>query len=423
VDSTLTQRPRARPAPDSAPVARASLDFRWEREIGSVAKAWAECLGEDNVLRSYALQQAAEAARLDDVELHYLVGEDAQGVACVVTCFSFKVSLVSVASPTLQRLVGWVRKLFPKFLYVRLFTVGSPISTCGDLLGLKAGTDAARWNPDKISRLFDEIIRKAGSIGIKFILVKELEAPLADLLRRSLPRFVFVESLPTTYLDLAPREQGGYLGSIRSRYRNKLKKRKSIGAQNHLTWEVAATCRGYEEDIHRLYLQVLEKSPFVFERLNKDFFTQADRTLGENSFFLLGFRLADGVKRLVACELIVCDRTTMHPLYSGFDYWVKRDSSLYFNAFYAVIEEAERRGFSRVHLGQTAYEVKAELGATCTPLFIGIHHTNRLFQRALWMGRRWLVPPSSFPLRDVFATPPTGGRPPPRSAGERADCI
>ncbi len=383
------------------------LTFRWHRQIREISAPWAECFGESDVLRSYKFNQAVEDAQLEDVEVHYLVGEDEKGVACLVPCFSYKVGLVSVAKPWVQRTVGWMRKLFPQFLYIRLFVVGSPVSTCGDLLGLKDLSDARRWNDQKIKTLFKEIIRKSSSLRIKFLLIKEFEAEVAERLRTPLAKdFFFVESLPTTYLTLPSREQGVYSEAIRSKYRNKLKKRKSVGAQNNLTWEIVPTCKGQEAAIYGLYQQVLKNSDFVFERLNSNFFSQVDRTLGDHSFFVLGYRLINGEKKMVACELVVCDSTTLHPLYSGFDYWVKRDSDLYFNAFYTIIEESERRGLGRVHLGQTAYEVKAELGATCTHLFLGVHHSNPLMRQILWMIRKHLFPIVHFPDRDVFAQPP-----------------
>ena len=352
---------------------------------------------------------------MPDVETHYLVGEDAEGAACVVPCFTFRVSLVTMAGPRTHRLVTQVRNVFPNFLQLRVFVVGSPISNCGDLLGLGAGERAARWDSTRLAGLFEEITRHAYSLNIDLVLIKEPDTELTDRLRSSLAtRFFFAESLPTTYLTIPDRAKGGYIGAICSRYRNKLKKRKSVGEQNHLTWEISPTCRGQEDAVFDLYRQVLENSAFVFERLNREFFPQVERLLGDRMFFLFGYREMDGVRKLVACELVLIDHDTLHPLYSGFDYWVKKDSSLYFNAFYRIIEEAEKRGIHRVDFGQTAYEVKAELGAVCTPLFVGVHHRNRVLHALLRALRIWIFPPSVFPAREVFGNEPTpskNGRP------------
>lgn len=385
------------------------LTFQWHRSVAGIAAAWDECFGREAVLRSYDLHQAVENARLDDVETHYLIGRDGCGVACVVPCFAFKLSLVAVASPWLQRIVGQIRKIIPGFLKTRLFVVGSAISNGDDLLGIKDLADERIWSAGRLNSVFDEICRQAKALGIGLIVVKEPGKAAADILRARLdPRFFFVESLPATLLQLPGKERGGYLGAINTRYRNKLKKRKMVCAENGLSWRVAANSNGHEEDIYRLYQEVVERSDSVFERLNREFFKEVENMLGDDAFYVLGSQRVEGTDRLVACELVLCDRDkgTIHPIYSGFDYRFKRDSNVYFNLFYQVIEEAERRGFRRVHLGQTSYEIKAELGAGPVPLYLGIHHRNPLVHRLLWWLRGSLFPTVAVPEREVFSVPP-----------------
>ena len=385
------------------------LTFQWHRSVAEIDAAWEDCFGREAVLRSHALHQAIENARLDHVETHYLTGRDGHGVACVVPCFAFKLSLVAVASPWLQRIVGRIRKVVPGFLTIRLFVVGSAISNGDDLLGIKNLADERIWSTKRLISVFDEIRRQAKALGIGLVLIKEPGKDTADILRARLgPRFFFVESLPTTILQLPAKERGGYLVAINTRYRNKLKKRKAVCAENGIIWRVAANSSGHEETIHHMCQEVVDRSDFVFERVNQDFFKEVERMLGGDAFYVLGSKQVEGTDRLVACELVLCDRDrgTIHPLYSGFDYSLKRDTDIYFNLFYQVIEEAERRGFSRVHLGQTTYEIKAELGASRVPLFLGIHHRNPLIQRLLWMLRSTLFPAVAVPDREVFAVPP-----------------
>ena len=385
------------------------LTFQWHRSIAEIDEAWDDCFGREAILRSHALHQAVENAHLDHVETHYLIGRDSHDVACVVPCFAFKVSLVAVASPWLLRIVRRIQKVFPSFLTIRLFVVGSALSNGDDLLGIKNLADERLWSAKRLNSVFDEIRRQAKALGIGFIIIKEPGKATADILRARLgPRFFFVESLPAAILQLPAKERGGYLASINTRYRNKLKKRKAICAENGITWRVAANSSGHEATLYRLYQQVLNQSDFVFERLNQGFFKEVERMLGEDAFYVLGTQQVEGTDRLVAFELVLCDRDrgTIHPIFSGFEYSHKRETDIYFNLFYQVIEEAERRGFSRVHLGQTSYEIKAELGARCLPLFLGVHHRNPLIQRLVWLLRRSLFPTVAVPEREVFSIPP-----------------
>ncbi len=385
-----------------------ALTLRWHRCIEEIAEEWQRCFGSGQVLRSYALHRATERAGLPGVEHHYLVGHDEQGLACVLPCFSFRVSLVSVASRWLQRLVAGVRKVLPGFLSVRLFVVGSPLSTYGDLIGIPDLEDRARWDVRRLGALFSAAIARGRELGIDLVRVKELTDELCERLAPALgTRFLIADSLPAATLSLAPRAQGGYENSLKSKYRNKLKKRKEVGQDFGLSWELHAHCHGREQEIYTLYQQVIDHAREVFELLNPAFFRTVTDELGARAYYLLGFRSQDGVKTLVACELVVSDGVQLVPLYSGFDYRLKRESDLYFNTFYAVIEEAERQGSARVLLGQTAYEVKAELGATAEPLHLAVHHRSPLGRALLAALRTTLFPAAAFPVRDVFnkATP------------------
>jgi len=137
------------------------ISFNWYRHASEIEKEWRECFGNDDILRSYELQKAVEASDLEDMDIHYLVGHDEQGVACVIPCFGFKFVLINLASPWLQKLVGGIRKLFPGFLQARLFVVGSGVTTCGDHLGFKDFSNTQRWNNEKIANVFEEVTCKA----------------------------------------------------------------------------------------------------------------------------------------------------------------------------------------------------------------------------------------------------------------------
>ena len=383
------------------------LAFRWYRKIEDIAGPWRLCFGDQDVLRSYELHLAVERSNLPDVELHYLVGEDSGGVCCVVPCYVGRASLLTLANPVLQALVDGIRRVFRGFLWVDLFVVGSPVSTCGNVLGFRKFEDSRRWDAAAVTAVFDEVFRQARRLNTGLIVVKELEPHLADSLKARLRRpLLYVPSLPTTYLAVAPKEKGGYVDSICSKYRNKLKKRKAVAAASGIAWEVVPDCRGLEAEVFDLYRQVLENSDFVFERANREFFSRVCEALGDKAFFVMGFQGAGAGRKLVSFELVMHDGQRLQPFYSGFDYRVKQLTDIYFNVFYALIEEAERRGLPEVHLCQTAYEVKAELGATCHPLFFAVYHRRAWIRWGLRRVQGWLTPACKFPEREVFKIPP-----------------
>ncbi len=353
------------------------------------------------------MQRTIEEAKLPDVSTCHLVVEDNGESVAVIPCYRFKLSLVGVSSPWIQKLVGVVQKIFPGFLVAKLFVVGSAISTYGDLLGFKEMENHEYWMTARVQAIFKEITRKARTLGINLIIVKEMEDSVKKFWSQKVnDRMFYVESLPLATLGVAPRERGGYLNSIRTRYRNKLKKRKSVSTEHGLSWKVVPNMKGQEDEVYGLYLQVLQHAEQVFEKLNKNFFVKAGEYLGKDSFYVCGYQKTGETQKLVSCEFVVREGDTLHALYSGFDYGLKRDSDMYFNTFYAIIEEAERLGCARVSLGQTCYEVKAELGCTPTRLWVGVYHRNPLMNSFLKATRHLFFPKTKFPERDVFATPP-----------------
>ena len=407
-------RRAAAPAQASPAHAHGGLALRWHRTIAEIGGEWAECLGDRDILRSHALARAVELSRLPDVDLHYLVAARDGRTCAVIPCYVGRASLLTLANPLLQRIVDAGRRVFPGFLYVRLFVVGSPVSTSGDLLGFRDPDDAALWTQATVTAIMDEVVRKAKETRTLMTVVKELDGRTTEFLRaRLLHPFLFVKSLPTTRLEVAPRALGGYDQSICSKYRNKLRKRKAVAAASGITWERRPDCRGWEDDVYRLYTQVLKNSDFVFERVNREFFLRVPEVLGDKAWFMMGFQETPAGRRLVSFELVMRDPELLHPFYSGFDYGVKQDSDLYFSAFYAMIGQAEEEGLQAVHLGQTAYEVKAELGATCHDLNIGVYHRWAWVRWVLFKLRRFLTTEVDFPERQVFRNAPT-----PRKTGQ-----
>jgi hypothetical protein len=382
------------------------LAFRWENKVDGIADEWNHCFYNQQAMRSFALQKALESADLPETEYRHLIVTDEKGVAMVIPCCTVRLNLLVVASPWINKVVKGIRIVWPKFLYARLFIVGSSMSTCGDNIGIRDMDDTSRWPKQKIRAVFDEIRRKARSMKISFVIIKEPAAKVTNFVKRGVGgTFFFPESLPTAYLELP---KCGYMQAISTRYRNKLKKRRKVAVDKGLYWIITKTADGLFDRMFDLHSQIMDHAKVVFERLNRKFFDKArefiEKDPAKDTFYSLGFRrFPDGTQKLICCEFAMIEGDTMYPLYTGFDYEIKKDTSIYFNAFYALIDEAERRGLKRIHFGQTACEVKAELGCVPERLYIGVHHSNPVFQGIIWLLRGLLFETESLPQRDVWA--------------------
>lgn len=321
--------------------ARSSVcrDFHWVKSVDQIdARTWDECFGGENVMQSYALQKATERAGLANVVFHYLIVKEGGVTIAILPCFEFSVSLTVVASPQVNKLVSAVRKVFPRFLYLRTFIIGTPVAICQDLFGIRPAIDAAVANR-VLGAACDAAVAHANDLGIGLVIVKEITSRVLPQVREVLQsRFTLAESPATTYLYVGESGAGSYRERLRKKYRSVMTGRLRNFTDAGLRWETHDNFTKYASSMHALYLQVLHRSKIRFEELTPEFFAQVSEQLGDNSFALLCF---DG-ERLVACELFLRDRRWTHPIYLGMDYAYRDKGSLYFNCIYKIIDVVER---------------------------------------------------------------------------------
>jgi hypothetical protein len=316
----------------------------------------------------------------------------------VIPCFEYRVSLSVLAHQRLRQVVDGIRRMIPNLLYVNTFVVGSPIATCRDFLGVRRLGSRSRIG-DVLAAAKPVILERARTARAGLVAMKELPDSLVDLGRRALaPEFFFVESLPTTYVPVQDDGTPPYPQRLRHKYRLLKENRSKAFRDAGLRWETVADFAHLADELHRLYLQVLGRAATRFETLTPQFFREVSEGLGERSFSLLCYRHGE----LVAFELFLQGRRTLHPLYLGLDYAHREPGALYFNCIYRIIDEAAQRGFSVVELGQSSYDVKAAMGAVTGRRYIGLHHRTPLVHRLMRTCRSALFPRIVVPRRRVF---------------------
>jgi len=153
-------------------------------------------------------------------------------------------------------MIDGVRKVFPKFLYSRIFFIGSAYSSSDDLVGVRDIGDSSGGRREKVRAIFDEVIRR--QIGEDLVRHRQgADRGTHPVLAANawMKRSFLSESLPTAYLRVASLARGGYVQSIKTRYRNKLKKRKSVAAEHNLYWIAADKAEGLHDRMFELHTQ------------------------------------------------------------------------------------------------------------------------------------------------------------------------
>ncbi|QSQ27999.1 GNAT family N-acetyltransferase [Pyxidicoccus parkwayensis] len=379
-----------------SPPAEASLDLQWVSSLEDVGQeAWGVCFPREDVLKSFALHRAVEAARLPGIEFHHLLARREGRVLAIVPCFRIRLSLTTVAPDIVKKAVDTVRRLFPGFLCARAFIVGTPVAICRDLLGVQQGRDGPL--PAEVLRAVTrEVLDRARRLRMGWVIIKELTSRFLPQVREVLSEsFTLVESAATTWLYLGEEGAGTYRERLRKKYRSMMTHRERQLVDSGMRWELHHDFAPYAERMEALYLQVLHRSKVQFETLNRDFFVELSRRLGKRAFALLCFQEDE----LVAFELFLEDAGEVHPVYLGMDYRHRDQGALYFNCIYKIVEQAEARGKAVVELGQTSYAAKASLGAVVDRLYLAVRHLNPAVNLLLRVFRRALFPPTQVPRR------------------------
>jgi predicted N-acyltransferase len=289
-----------------------------------------------------------------------------QPIAC--TCFSeYLVDGALMASGAIERAVGGVRRLWPRFLKYKILLCGTPVSTCGNQLAIAPGADLERLIPT-----LDAVAMKlAKETGCALISFKEFRPAEADRLSSLTSRdFLQARSVVAYHL---PGEFGSFENYVTSRskrtranIRRHFRKFESLGLTCEELRGRDGVDRLFTDEVHRLYLNVLDRAHVKFERVPAEFFRELARQLPDESRFTIIRR----GERIVAFCCGVASDTAHTMLFCGLDYSLNAEADLYFNTIYRGLSQGLTPGVGVVHIGASADEFKQHMGCQGEPLSV-----------------------------------------------------
>ncbi len=355
-----------------------AITVRWVQTVDAVpATLWAACFAPP--LEGRWWYAAMEASGLDDQFTFAcaVIDRDGQPVGLAPT-FLMDVPLDVIAPDRLANLVRLVGRYVRFLRYQRTLFVGSPCADEGTV-GVVPGVSLS----DVIGPLQDALDRRAAHLRASMIVYKDFADP--DVPALSAERRLFrVSSFPGTRVPLTGGFDG-YLASLDSERRHKLKKKLRRGAAAVPT--VATVVQNPDAatlaEVWPLFWQTYLKGRTKFERLTPAFF---DAIAAEPAAHFVLLRHAG---RVVAFMLCFDCRPRMVNKFIGLDYAVAAEGNLYFQLWAAAAKWAADAGFAEVQSGQTGYRFKLDVGNHLVPLTNFARHRNRLVHRAFAaQGRR-----------------------------------
>ncbi len=314
--------------------------------------------------KDHRFYEIAEETLQPGFDHRYLILKDPAGVIRAIQPIFFVQQNLIEGVPALRAAAEFVRKIFPRFLTMRVLMVGN----AGGAGDLAEGDE--KWIARALAETLPVFARREKASLIVF---KDFPAKYRDSL--GLMGFTRVPSMPMTQLTLRFKDFDEYFSRLSKATRKDLR-RKFRRAEKlpPLELEIVNDVAPYLDEILPLYLQVHERSAMKFETLTKDYF----RSLGQRMPDRVRFFLWRQNGKIVAFSLALVHDGAIYDDYLGMDYGVALDLHLYFLTFRDIISWAIENGLTSYRSSPLNYEPKLHLDCELMPLDLYVMHTSKL---------------------------------------------
>jgi predicted N-acyltransferase len=324
-----------------------------------------------------------------------LLADDAGNARAIQPVFFVRQNLVEGVPGKISSMVDRVRKIFPRFLTMRVLMVGCAAGT-GDLDACDEKDEA--WVANALQASLSIYARQNKA---SLIVLKDFPATYrSELEMFPLNGYARIPSMPMTRLSLHYNNWDEYFRTLSKATRKDLRRkfRKAERAPT-IEMEVVSDITALVDEIYPLYLAVHERSPFKFETLTKGYFCAIAHRMPERARFFIWRQLG----KIVAFSFcLVCD-DKIYDECIGLDYSVALDLHLYFYTLRDIISWALEQGLKHYYSNPLNYEPKLHLDCELVPLDLYVMHTNPLLNPIFRHLIKYLGPTRHDPVLQRFS--------------------
>lgn len=340
---------------------------------------WDTCIDvEREIFARRGFVRAVERS-MTDTKFNHVVFRDEQSrpVSTATICI-YHIDGSLLAEGVAVRIARILERIHRSLVHVPIAVCGLPVSAGQSNLRIRTDVDV---DVDAVLQQLDALLATwAREHKARAIVFKEFNddecariETLANLGYRK------ADSLPMNCTRPGFETFDDYLASIKSRRRSPI--RRAIRKFEKVGLKVVQKRGGegvpelFTDDVHKLYLAVLDRAEVKFERLPADFFREIARELPDNSWFT--FVVDDRGKPetpepsknsaatidpsdIIAFATSVHSPASYHQMFVGIRYDRKEESDLYFNLFFHAIDAAFRQKTDEIQVGQSANEFKRQ---------------------------------------------------------------
>lgn len=330
-------------------------------------------------------------------DYRYFVLEDREGQPrAIQPFFLLDQDLLQGSGPRISRIVGALRKAFPKALTMLTLMVG-----CAAGEGHLGYVDEkhAQW----ASRMLHEgLVKYARRVKARMVVLKEFpftyRKPLNCFSNNGYTR---VPSLPMTRLNINYESFEDYLAKALSKATRKDLRRKfrDTDEAEPISLEVVQDVSPFIDEVYPLYLNVYERSSLHFEKLTKDYMCRLGREMPDKVRFFIWRQKG----RAIAFSLCMLQDDCIYDEYLGLDYSLALDLHLYFYTLRDIVRWGIANGIKWYYSSALNYDPKRRLKCELVPLDLYVSHTSRIANAVLRRVLPWLEPTRSDPTLREFA--------------------
>ena len=356
-------------------------------------EAWKRAL--QNNCKDHRYYEIVEETLDCGFEHHYLVLENRSGEATAIQpVFFVRQNLVEGVPGKIRSILDRVRKVFPRFLTMRVLMVGCGAGT-GDLGACDEKDEP--WLSDALQATL-RIYAKRNKASL--VVFKDFQANCRSALDRLLSSgYARMPSMPMTRLPLSYANWDEYFCTLSKATRKDLRRkfRKTERAPK-IEMQVLNDVTSLVDEIYPLYLAVHERSPLKFETLTKDYFSAVGQRMPDRARFLIWRQHG----KIVAFSFCLVCGDALYDECIGLDYSVALDLHLYFYTLRDIISWAVQQRLKYYYSNPLNYEPKLHLDCELVPLDLYVTHTNPLLNPIFRRVLKYLAPTRHDPVLQKF---------------------
>jgi hypothetical protein len=378
---------------DAIPFSQGAVKVVTRAELES-CPAWKDAF--QNKCKDYRYYEIVEETLKGDFEHRYLLIQDESGNArAIQPVFFVRQDLVEGVPGKIGSVVSLVRKIFPRFLTMRVLMVGCAAGT-GDLGACDANDEA------RVAKALQASLRTyARQNKASLVVLKDFPAAYRSALETFRSNgYARIASMPMTRLPLLHYQNWDEYFSTLSKATRKDLRRKFRKADRapRIEMEIVRDIASFVDEIYPLYLAVHQRSPLKFETLTKDYFRAVAQRMPERTRFFLWRQNS----KVVAFSLCLVFADKIYDECIGLDYSVALDLHLYFYTLRDIISWALQQGLKYYYSNPLNYEPKLHLDCELVPLDLYVLHTSSLVNPVFRHLIKYLGPTHHEPVLQRF---------------------